>query len=214
MFELNSVIPFPLKEKRRVNNSDIWNSRVQFNHAEKIKITAPSGTGKTTLIHQLYGLRRDYEGSILYNGIDIKLLTQDQIANQRQSSVSIIFQDLRLFDQLTARENIELKRVLQSPYYESSKIDEMAKFLGVDHILDQSSATCSYGEQQRICIIRALIQPFEWLLMDEPFSHLDINNQQLAIQLITDECNKRNAGFILTDLNDDHSFTYSRILHL
>jgi putative ABC transport system ATP-binding protein len=214
MFELNTVIPFPLKEKKGVNNADIWEKHVQFNPAEKIKITAPSGTGKTTLIHQLYGLRKDYDGSILYQGIDIKKLTHDQIANQRQNSVSIIFQDLRLFNQLTARENIELKRVLQKPFYESKKIDEMAELLGIDRILDQATATCCYGEQQRICIIRALMQPFEWLLMDEPFSHLDNNNKQLAIQLIASECNKRNAGFILTDLDEDHSFTYSRILHL
>jgi ABC-type lipoprotein export system ATPase subunit len=214
MFELNKVMPFPLKEKKREKASEIWNKHVQFKSGERIKITAPSGTGKTTLIHQLYGLRKDYDGEIQFDGKDIKQTNADQIAIQRQSSVSIIFQDLQLFEQLTARENIELKRILQTPFYESSKIEEMAQLLGIRDILDQSASTCSYGEQQRICIIRALIQPFDWLLMDEPFSHLDMENQQLAIQLITEECNKRNAGFVLTDLNDDQSFIYSRTLYL
>lgn len=214
MFELKQVMPIPLKEKKRERDSEIWNKNVQFKSGERIKITAPSGTGKTTLIHQLYGLRNDYNGLILFDGMDIKQFKSDQIAIQRQSLISIIFQDLQLFDQLTARENIELKRVLQTPLYESSKIDEMAQLLGIQDILDQSTSTCSYGEQQRICIIRALIQPFEWLLMDEPFSHLDLENQQLAIRLITEECQKRNAGFVLTDLNDDTSFIYSRTLYL
>jgi putative ABC transport system ATP-binding protein len=214
MFELKNVIPFPLKEKKGIEKSNIWNKHVLFENSERIKITASSGTGKSTLIHQLYGLRKDFDGSIFFDGIEIKQLSSNEIAIQRQNLVSIVFQDLRLFDQLTARENIELKRVLQTPYYDSSKIEEMAQLLGVDHILDQPASICSYGEQQRICIIRALIQPFKWLLMDEPFSHLDNKNQQLAIELITNECNKRNAGFILTDLNDDHSFTYSRILYL
>ena len=214
MFELKQVIPIPLKKRNGNLDADIWGKNIRFKNKERIKIIAPSGTGKTTLIHTLYGLRKDFEGSILFDEVDIKQLSSAQIASQRQHSVSIVFQDLRLFGQLTARENIALNRVLQPPIYDVSKINEMAHLLDVSHILDQPASICSYGEQQRICIIRALVQPFKWLLMDEPFSHLDIHNQQLAIQLINDECNKRDAGFILTDLNEDHFFTYSRILHL
>ena len=68
---------------------------------------------------------------------------------------------------------------------------------------------CSYGEQQRIAIVRALIQPFELLLMDEPFSHLDNENILKAAKLIAEECAKRNAGFVLTDLDEDEHFEYS-----
>ncbi len=106
------------------------------------------------------------------------------------------FQDLRLFQHLTAKENIELNRVLQKPYYESAMIDTMAERLGIKHILNQKAGVCSYGEQQRIAIIRALVQPFTWLIMDEPFSHLDIANTQKAAALIAEECTKRNAGFV------------------
>jgi putative ABC transport system ATP-binding protein len=90
----------------------------------------------------------------------------------------------------------------------------MAEQLGITKILHQRAGICSYGEQQRIAIIRALMQPFEWLLMDEPFSHLDQENTRKAAALITEECNKRNAGFILTDLDDDHYFTYHQNLVL
>jgi putative ABC transport system ATP-binding protein len=80
--------------------------------------------------------------------------------------------------------------------------------------MQQQCGLCSYGEQQRIAIIRALIQPFEWLLMDEPFSHLDENNTAKAAALIADECSQRNAGFIITDLDDDENFNYSKKLNL
>jgi putative ABC transport system ATP-binding protein len=73
---------------------------------------------------------------------------------------------------------------------------------------------CSYGEQQRVAIIRASMQPFKWLIMDEPFSHLDKHNINKASALIDAECKKRNAGFLLTDLEDDEHFNYTRLLNL
>jgi putative ABC transport system ATP-binding protein len=93
-------------------------------------------------------------------------------------------------------------------------IDTMAERLGVSHILDQRTGLCSYGEQQRIAIIRALIQSFDWLIMDEPFSHLDQENIAKAAALIAEECTKRKAGFMLTDLDDDNHFQYTRVMNL
>jgi len=212
--QLDHIIPTPLKDRFSQNGSDIWNTSVQFTQGEYIKIKAPSGTGKTTLVHILYQIRHDYEGNIVLNDRPATEITGDALALLRQKQVSIIFQDLRLFPQLTARENIELKRVMQQPFYESSVINEMASELGVEKILDQEAGLCSYGEQQRIAIIRSLMQPFEWLIMDEPFSHLDIENTQKAAALIARECRKRDAGFIITDLDEDNHFVYSRQLHL
>jgi len=212
--ELQNIVPVPLKEKFLRRGSDVWNTSVVFKQHEWVKIKAPSGTGKTTLVHTLYKLREDYEGKVLWNDIELKNIKTEDLAQLRQQNVSIIFQDLRLFPNLSARENIELKRVLQKPFYENKVIDEMAETLGITGILNQRAGLCSYGEQQRIAIIRALMQPFNWLLMDEPFSHLDQNNIVKAAKLIEEECKKRNAGFVLTDLDDDVHFGYSRVLNL
>lgn len=212
--ELKQIVPIPLKDKFLQRNSGLWNKPVLFQQGEWIKIKAPSGTGKTTFIHTLYKLRYDYTGQILYDGKDVKKIAGDELAQIRQQKISIVFQDLRMFPNLTAKENIELKRVLQPPLYENNMIDEMAEKLGVAHILQQRAALCSYGEQQRIAIIRALIQPFDWLFLDEPFSHLDNDNISKATALITEECKKRNAGFILTDLDDDNHFEYKETLLL
>lgn len=212
--ELKQIVPIPLKDKFSKRGSDIWNNNLHFSKGEWVKIKAPSGTGKTTFIHIIYKLRHDYEGTVLWNNNELKQISGDELAQIRQQNISVVFQDLRLFANLTARENIELKRVLQKPFYESNMIDVFAERLGVTHILDQRAGLCSYGEQQRVAIIRALIQPFDWLIMDEPFSHLDQENISKAAALIAEECNKRNAGFLLTDLDEDNHFNYSKILTL
>ena len=209
VISLSKLVPIPLEDNFSKRSSAIWNQEIAFQQSEWIKVKAPSGTGKTTFIHTLFKLRHDYKGQVCFDGQDIKTLTGDQLAKIRQTKLSIIFQDLRLFPSLSARENIELKRVLQTPYYETEMIDQMAEILGIAHILHQKAGLCSYGEQQRVAIIRALIQPFEWLLMDEPFSHLDQENIRKAASLIASECNKRKAGFILMDLDEDDHFNYS-----
>ena len=212
--QLQNIIPIPLKDKLLQRNSDVWNKTLQCNAGDFIKIKAPSGTGKTTLVHIIYKLRKDFEGAVVWNNKNLSSINQDELAVLRQQNISIIFQDLRLFPNLTARENIELNRVLQQPFYDSNVIDVMAEQLGVASVLHQKAWMCSHGEQQRIAIIRALMQPFNWLIMDEPFSHLDKGNIDKAAALIETECKKRNAGFILTDLEDDEHFNYTTFLNL
>lgn len=213
---LQNLIPIPLRDKLSQRNSDIWNTQKTLKQGEWIKVKAPSGTGKTTLVHILYRLRNDYTGHVLWNGKEEQRFSAAELAVLRQSAVSVVFQDLRLFSQLTARENIELNRVLPASgtHYESAVIDAMAERLGVTHILQQRAGLCSYGEQQRIAIIRALVQPFQWLLMDEPFSHLDEENTRKAAALIAEECEKRGAGFILTDLDEDRHLPYTTFYNL
>jgi putative ABC transport system ATP-binding protein len=208
------LIPVPLKDRLLQRQSDIWNTTLLLEQGQWIKIKAPSGTGKTTFIHILYKLRNDYEGNVQINGQALPQINAEAMAGIRQQSLSVIFQDLRLFAQLSCRENIELKRVMQEPMYDASVIERMAEDLGVTHIMEQKAGICSYGEQQRIAIIRSLMQPFQWLIMDEPFSHLDQPNTEKAAALIASECRKRNAGLLITDLDDDTHFAYTRQLLL
>lgn len=211
---LQSLIPLPLKDRPQHALSQIWRKQCTFHQGEWIKIQAPSGTGKTSFQHILYGIRQDYEGAVIFNHQNLKDFDENALALLRQQQLSVIFQDLKLFGNLTAKENIELKRLLSPGFRTAESIQEMAILLGVDGILHQPVAICSYGEQQRIAIIRALMQPFEWLIMDEPFSHLDDLNIQKAAALIASECKARGAGFIITDLEADNHFPYQRQLFL
>lgn len=213
-FELMHIIPEMLIDRPSVSISDIWGTSITFKQGDFIKITAPSGTGKTTLIHILYGLRKDFQGKLLFKQENLTTINSNELAKFRRLNWSIVFQDLRLFPELTAKENIELKRILETPIISEERLFEMAEELGVVPILGQKIKFCSYGEQQRIAIIRALMQPFSVLLMDEPFSHLDNANKTKAAKLIAEECMNRGAGIILTDLDHDNHFNYQVNLNL
>ena len=90
----------------------------------------------------------------------------------------------------------------------------MAGRLGIHNKLNKYSKTCSYGEQQRIAIIRSLQQPFDFLLLDEPFSHLDDNNRKKAMELMEEEATERGATIILADLKASDLFKATKTLNL
>lgn len=184
-----------------------------FDKGETVFIQAPSGTGKTTLIHILYGLRRDYEGVVKWGGSVLADTKEEDFASLRSGSISVIFQDMRLFPELTAWENIEIKRKLTNTVTEAQAGEWMDR-LGLNDKRNSAGSTLSYGEQQRIAIIRALMQPFEWLLMDEPFSHLDHANAQKAISLISEVVAQHKAGFVMADLDANNYFPYTKTVIL
>lgn len=109
---VRQLIPVPLKEKILAKSSGIWNETLTFNKGEHIFVRAPSGTGKTTLIHVLYHLRKDHEGTVQWGDHNLSSISQEDLANLRAKNISIIFQDMRLFPELTAWENLDIKRRL------------------------------------------------------------------------------------------------------
>lgn len=203
-------------------NSQIWNTKKDFLPGKSYQIYAPSGKGKSTFAHIIYGLRDDFEGDILIDNQNTKQVSHENWASIRQTKISIIFQDLRLFADLTARENIEVKTVLLQQNQQKSQqntqaetqnniketIKEMAEKLGISHIMDKKANILSYGERQRVAILRALIQPFEVLLADEPFSHLDENNIKIASQMLQEKCKKQNATLLMTSLGYDYGISF------
>jgi putative ABC transport system ATP-binding protein len=209
---IKNLLPEYFEEDRK-NQSEIWGKEIQIDKGEFIKIVAPSGSGKTSLTHFIYGLRQQYKGSILFDDREVKQFTTEQMAIHRQCKISVVLQDMRLFDDLTVFENINIKRQLQ-PRHNEEKIKEMAERLGIGNKLSSKCGTCSYGEQQRVAIIRSLMQPFDFLLLDEPFSHLDNENAQKAMTLMLEEAKLQQAAIIFADLERIDYFPYSRLFHL
>ncbi len=193
---LQKIIPTYI-ETEQINGSEVWGKDISFTKGEHVHIVAPSGRGKTSLIHFIYGLRKDYGGIISYQKENIKKFSLENFSTFRQKNISIVFQDLKLFTDQTVRENLEIKRQL-NPFHPTDMITEMAERLGISNKLNRLAKTCSYGEQQRIAIIRSLLQPFDFLLLDEPFSNLDENNRIKAFELINEECKLRNASMIFS----------------
>lgn len=195
------------------DHSEVWNTNIEFNAGEFTHIKAPSGKGKSTFVACLYGLQKNYRGDLFFHQQSLKSLSVSKWCKLRTKQISIVFQDLKLFEDNTAFENIELKRSM-TDYYPPNTIHTMAKMVGIENVLQRPVHTLSYGERQRVAILRALMQPFEVLLLDEPFSHLDESNIALAAKLIDVEVRKRKATLILTDLDDDNRFDYHHKLCL
>lgn len=210
--ELQDLLPVYFPDSRKTN-SDIWGKSITIEPGDRLKIVAPSGSGKTSFMHFLYGLRKDYSGSIRYEGKPFSEFHPESIARLRATELSIVLQDLRLFADQTVEQNLELKRHL-NPYHPKEKIREMAERLGIGSKLESRCGTCSYGEQQRVAIIRALLQPFSILLLDEPYSHLDENNSKKAMELILEEAEARGAAVVFADLERIDYFPYRELLYL
>ena len=187
--ELNHVVPYPLP-KEVIQSSDVWDTKLCFKPNSANLVSAQSGMGKSTLLHLLYGMRKDFSGNLSIDGKDSSTLSREDWINIRKTSISLLFQDLRLFPHLTALENINLIPV----------VEEMADQLGITPFLHQSVVTLSHGQRQRVALVRALRKPFQLLLLDEPFSHLDEVNQSKASSLIKGLVQINGASLILSTL--------------
>ncbi len=198
---LENVRPLPLNLISA--ESQIWNCKCIFENGKYYRVEAISGQGKSTLLHLIYGLRNDYHGQLLLYGQEAKTLNFDRWSTLRQKTLSIVFQDLRLFLNLSGRDNILLKAALAGTHA-TFDLNYFAEKLNINDKLDKPVSMLSYGERQRIALIRALASPFEWLLLDEPFSHLDPDNIKRASVLITEVCGAQNAGLIMTTLGYDY----------
>ena len=205
-------MPSPLSSIQHSKES-IWGNFIELKAGKHILLNASSGKGKSTFTSTMIGLRNDYTGSITFDGKDIKTFTPDDWTTIRQSKISVIYQDLQLFPDLTVAENLILKNNLTNSYSEN-EIKSMLSKLGIEDKWEQKCGLLSMGQQQRVAIIRGLLQPFKWLIMDEPFSHLDTENTLLCLELINERCKELNAGFVLTTLGDSHGYTYDQELKL
>lgn len=216
MYFLDHIIPTPLQEQD-LSSSEVWNQKLQISNLAHTFLEAPSGKGKSTFILMLYGVRQDYQGKIVFEDAqgsnDIRNWSSDEWSNHRKNYLSIVFQDLRLFPQLTALENVNIKNDLTQIVNEDDIHAYFEKF-GLSQHRNQKAHTLSYGQRQRVAIIRALIQPFKLLLLDEPFSHLDKKNIEIAKELIYDACDKNKAVFLLTSLGNTYDMEIQHRIRL
>ncbi|MDR1866623.1 MAG: ATP-binding cassette domain-containing protein [Bacteroidales bacterium] len=189
--------------------SEIWRHEVIFRKDENSFISAASGSGKTSLLAYIFGERTDYSGEIWFDTREINSLKPHEWDTVRQYGVSFIFQGLRLFPGLTVLENIAVKNLLTG-YKTCEEILYLVEMTGLADKKDEKAGKLSFGQQQRVAIIRALCQPFDFLLADEPFSHLDEANIEIISEIITRELQQQKAGMILCSLGPKYPFHYQQ----
>lgn len=205
-------MPIPLASIQHGSES-IWGNYIELKSSKHILLNASSGKGKSTFTLTTIGLRKDYEGSITFDGKDIKGFSPIEWTKIRQNQISVIYQDLQLFPNLSVAENLILKNSLTDAFSEKEMLIMLEK-LEIENKWSQKCGLLSMGQQQRVAIVRGLVQPFQWLIMDEPFSHLDIENAQRCMEMIDERCKELNAGFVLTTLGDSHGYNYDHELKL
>lgn len=206
--ELQHICPNALSGVTHSSDS-VWKNGLTLESAKKVFLSARSGRGKSTFIGIASGIRKDFSGDYFLDGVNSKQLTSEEWSKIRQNKISTIYQDLKLFPELTVRENIEIKNNL-TQYKSENEWKELLKKLEIDFKINQKCAELSIGQQQRVAITRALCQPFEWLLMDEPFSHLDKTTINLAVEVIQSEVEKQNAGLILASLGSEYNIQFDQ----
>lgn len=201
IFRFEQMIPLPLLEQD-TTGSEVWEAKsLLLEQGKSYVIEAASGRGKTSLLSVMYGTRTDYRGEVFLDDRNIKSFSWKEWSALRKKRLSMIFQGLELFDDLSTLENIQLKNRI-TEHVSTKKIEELAHALDMEPYLHRLAGILSFGQQQRVAIIRALVQPFDFLLADECFSHMDKENTLKAYQLIQHECEVRKAGLVLTSLNE------------
>lgn len=193
----------------QANGSQVWDSDIHLSAPSWINVAAPSGTGKTTFISILYGLLKDYAGCLQFGAEDARAFRRQRWAQLRQRHLSLMFQDLRLFPQLSCLDNVRLKAE-QAGGIDRATIEAAFERLGIKSLLHVRASTCSQGEKQRVAFIRALAQPFDWILLDEPFSHLDAACVRAMLALLQEACTRNNAGMIMTSLEPEDLLPFHR----
>ena len=193
--------------------SDIWNKEVSFERGKLYLVEANSGTGKSSLCSYIYGYRHDYQGRILFDGEDVRLYPPSRWTDIRKRRFSLLWQELRIFPELTALENVNIKNKLTG-YQKKKQILEWFEMLGIADKLDAKMGRMSFGQQQRVALIRALCQPFDFLFVDEPISHLDDVNSDIMGRIMAAEAKRQGAGIISTSIGKRIELPYDQVFNL
>ncbi|MCH5246040.1 MAG: ATP-binding cassette domain-containing protein [Muribaculaceae bacterium] len=196
-----------------VSTSCVWLKNLTFSRPDYYMIEAESGTGKSSLCSFIYGSRLDYSGRILFDNEDTRTFSIDRWSAIRREAIAYLPQEMMLFPELTVLENIAIKNKLTN-YKSDSEIDRMLQMLEIDNKRNTPARLLSVGQQQRVAIIRSLCQPFDFLIVDEPVSHLDARNNSVVAALIDSEASARGAAVIATSVGNKISLPNLNILTL
>ncbi|MFQ1015211.1 ABC transporter ATP-binding protein [Avibacterium endocarditidis] len=185
---------------------------IQIAEGEFVAIMGASGSGKTTLMNILTGLDTASEGKVILDGVDAAQL--DEIGRQRfrAEKIGLVFQQFHLIPYLTALENVMLAQ-----HYHSVVDEEAAKAVlaqvGLAHRFDHRPSQLSGGEQQRVCIARALVNQPPVIFADEPTGNLDEKNEKLVLDLLT-ELNQQGRTIVMVTHNPELGKLTNRTIFL
>lgn len=194
----------------------IDNISFKVDEAEFVGIMGPSGSGKTTLLNCISTIDNVTTGKIIINDKDITRLKSRDLERFRQNELGFIFQDFNLLDTLTAHENIALALTIKGEKTSEieKKINEVAKYLGIEEVLSKYPYQMSGGQKQRVASARAIVTDPSLILADEPTGALDSKSSRLLLERF-ESLNKDLNATILMVTHDAFTASYAhRILFI
>lgn len=210
--EMKGMLPRVFVSEK-IPPSDVWRHDVAFERGKFYLVEAASGGGKSSMCAYIFGSRTDYEGRLLFDGEDAAGISMAGWQALRRRNIAYLPQELSLFPELTAWENIQLKNRVTG-YASDKMVERWLEQLGIASRRDYPAGRMSIGQQQRVAIIRSVCQPFDFILLDEPVSHLDEENNRIAATIIAEEARRQGAGVISTSVGNHILLDYNERLRL
>ena len=183
---------------------------------EFVSIMGPSGSGKTTLVNCISTIDRPTSGEVLLEGKSIWGMKNKELAKFRSQSLGFIFQESNLLDTLTCQENIALPLTIarHNPAEIKKRVEDKARYLGIESILNSFPYQVSGGQAQRVSAARALIANPSLVIADEPTGALDSKNSATLLESLT-KINQEDMATILMVTHDVFAASWShRVLFL
>ncbi|CCZ04912.1 aBC transporter ATP-binding protein [Eubacterium sp. CAG:603] len=178
--------------------TDIFNNySLEIKEGEKIAIMGASGSGKSTLLHILAGLEEFQAGEVIVDGINYIKTNYKKIESMRLEEFGFIYQKFYLIDTLNVYDNIILPALALRTNFDKEYTDELCEILKIESKKNYYPSQLSGGEQQRVCIARALINRPKIIFADEPTGSLDKENSNIVMKLLCECCEKNNQTLVV-----------------
>lgn len=183
---------------------------LEMEEGEFICVMGPSGAGKSTFINNLSTIDLPTKGFVYINGKEVRQMSEREIGRFRYENLGFIFQEFNLLDSLTIFENIAVPLTLAGKKKKDiqESVNQIAKKLGIEMILNKYPSECSGGQRQRAAICRALVTKPKLIVADEPTGNLDSKNSHELLSLFRD-LNVNSGVSILMVTHDPKIASYS-----
>lgn len=188
----------------------------EINDGEIVSIVGPSGAGKSTLLQIVGTLDKPDSGRIIYNGVDVSLMSEKKLSAFRNGNIGFVFQFHQLLPEFTAMENVAIPALIKgdNSSQANKRAAELLDFLGLSGRLDHKPSQLSGGEKQRVAVARALMNKPAVIFADEPSGSLDSKNKKELHKLFFDLRRELNQTFVIVTHDETLAADCDRIIKM
>ncbi|MEM2875706.1 MAG: ABC transporter ATP-binding protein [Candidatus Bathyarchaeia archaeon] len=203
----------------RVGNTEypaLKGVNLSIDEGEFLAVVGPSGSGKSTLLHVLGGLDKPTKGKIIVRDMELTRLNSSRLSEYQNKVIGFVFQFYNLLPYLTAVENVELPLAIAGvePRKRRTKALNLLEMFGLGGMAFKKPTELSGGEQQRVAIVRALVNDPSMVLADEPTGNLDSKNAELVVETFKKLTDERGMSVVMVSHNLELTKYCSKIVKL